>query len=196
MREAELGTIDANLERLVADRDRLLDAIAHQLGAVMLPTLKGPKPGQEVDAGMRRLTIMAGAMATHLRGEKAVLDALRGSYAADGEAWEPVEWVSRFRSPLGALGGPEGPEILYHVTADAPIKLARAVAVLTIWLGTLNDGAGIVIDIEHGTSGSRLRVQNIPDAPRQIPTAVQAAAAHSGCGPFGWTQEGCLATSA
>lgn len=167
----------ATFERALAETDRLLGAVAHQLGGAMLPSIK-EEPALEGQRAWRRLTFAAGAMADHLRGQKRALDALRGSPSMDAVIYDREEWMSWFPSLLSGLETDRfKPSFSFDLDGEIPPGFARALLTSVVWLRCAEHPQELAVEVSaEAGSAFRLGVSGLAGpAPAELPGAVRAA---------------------
>lgn len=158
----------------IEDADRLLGAIAHQVGAAMLPSPTSA-PELEGHRAWRRLAFVTNALADHVRGEKRALDQLRGAPSMDAEPMDAAEWMTWFPELLGGLVNRERCRVAYALDGPIPSTFPRAVLLLLVWTRTCGRGRDVEVLVEGADGAFRARVTGLPEGCAPVPDALSRA---------------------
>lgn len=161
MTDSQIQKLDGCVRDRVLQLEKLLSAVAHQLGATMLPSIKDD-PLVSGHRSWKRLAFQTEALADHLRHQKLALDFLRGKKAGDlddmpGELWQ--EWVVPILQGLLTRGQRlilDGP-----VSEPVTLPLSHAISTALIAVDEQMDGPGevrLLLQREAGETSIELRL--------------------------------------
>ncbi|WP_145194868.1 hypothetical protein [Planctomycetes bacterium Poly30] len=158
-------TLTDKLDGCVRDRvlqlERVLSAVAHQLGATMLPSIKHDAELAD-HRSWKRLAFQTEALADHLRHQKLALDFLRGKKTGDlddmpGDLWQ--EWVVPILQGLLT----KGQRLVFdgYVSAPVSLPLSHAISTALIAVDEQMDGPGEIhlwLKRENGEQAIEMRI--------------------------------------
>lgn len=160
--------------RAVAQADRLLGAVAHQVGAAMLPSSM-VAPDLEGHRAWRRLVFVTEALSEHVRGEKRALDQLRGSPAMDTVPMEADDWCTWFPELLAGFVERDRVNMRFELQGLVPCAVPRAVALLLHWVQALDPEDAAEVRIAGPRGDLVAEVRGVPAASAQLPVALHDA---------------------
>lgn len=150
-------TFDERVRARMHQTTRLAGAIAHQLGATMLPSIRTPSE-LEGDRNWKRLAFQTTMIVDHLKHQKQALDVFRSKLTGDLDALQADLWCEWVQPLVQAtLTRAEGVHATSRVEAPVELGLSHAIlaAALTVdeHLSSVGSSAGSVdFEVVHTDS--------------------------------------------
>lgn len=151
-------TLSERVEKRVREAARLTGAVAHQLGATMLPSIRDGDPEIADRKDWKRLTFQAQMLVDHVRRQKSALDVFRSKLDGDLESLEGPEWGEWVASLIVGCGNFDTPAKV-EVDATSPVDLALSHAILVMYVAfdeqTDADAGTPCLEVHHASDATR-----------------------------------------